>query len=233
MYEVLIPGFPARCSRGFLGWSTVSLIRTTQGPVMFDTGGAGDRVTLLAALAKRGLSPADIKCVVLSHLHFDHVGNLDCFPEASILLHQQELAHFHTHRDNDPALPVLLVQGLLARNSLQLLNGELEIFPNVRMILTPGHTLGHCSLELHLDGKVHILAQDAVKTRADIGAGEPGQAIDPVLARQSLARIVAIADVIVPGHDAILTRVGGFLPEVGSQIELITTHDNRSHQLEA
>lgn len=209
MYEILLPGFPGYSSRGFLGWSTVLLLQTPDGPALFDTGAAGDRPALLAALAARGIAPSDIRTVVLSHLHFDHVANVECFPAAEVVIHQDELAHFHDRMGKDPALPVHQIRGMLADCRLQLINGELEVLPGCTMIRTPGHTAGHCSLVLERDGQTHVLAQDALKHRGEAETGEATGAFMPAEAARSIARILALGDVVVPGHDAPLRLSGG------------------------
>ena len=43
-----------------------------------------------AVLAKVELQPKDVKTILLTHLHFDHVGNIDAFPDATILLQRYE-----------------------------------------------------------------------------------------------------------------------------------------------
>lgn len=222
-YDILLSGLPGRTSRGFLGWSTVILLHTEGGPVLFDTGAPGDRPGLLKALAARSIAPADIRTIILSHLHFDHTGNLDCFANAQVVLHQKEYGYFLDHGQTDPAMPLLLVKGLFAERTVQLVHGEIEPVGGVRMLLTPGHSGGHCSLEVTVDGARHILAQDALKSRHDLTDAEPTGAFDAVEARRSIDRIIAIADVIVPGHDVPLSRRGDvFVPgdPVACRVEL-------------
>jgi N-acyl homoserine lactone hydrolase len=64
----------------FIGLANLSLIRTDEGPLMFDVGHAVNRDGLIDGLAKRGLKPADIPRIFLSHLHVDHVMNIDLWP---------------------------------------------------------------------------------------------------------------------------------------------------------
>lgn len=234
MYEVLIHGFPGRTPRGFLGWSTTVLLHTSGGPVLFDTGAAGDRPGLLAALAHRGIAPSDIGTIVLSHLHFDHIANAECFPNAELVLHQAELSYFYDERGRDPALPVFQIEGMLARSKLQLIHGELELFPGVQLLRTPGHTAGHIGLACRHDGATHVLAQDAIKHRIDARNGTTAAAHDHEAAAASIARIMAIADVIVPGHDMPLRIAGGTVtPTTPLRTEIVSTIDDRVFVLEA
>ncbi|MDV3253727.1 MBL fold metallo-hydrolase [Devosia sp. BK] len=226
MYEILIHGFPGRTSRGFLGWSTSVLLHTAGGPVLFDTGSSGDRPALLAALENRGVAPGDIGTIVLSHLHFDHIANVECFPNAELVLHQTELMYYYDQRLVDLALPVFQIEGMLARCKLQLIHGEIELFPGVQLLHTPGHTTGHISLALQWAGQTHILAQDAIKHRVDARTGQTSGAHDTAAAVGSIARIMAMADIIVPGHDVPLrisdagvTPTGPLHTEIASTID--------------
>ncbi|HTJ56074.1 MAG TPA: MBL fold metallo-hydrolase [Devosiaceae bacterium] len=232
-YHVLIPGLPARSSRGFLGWSTVTLLETAEGPVLFDTGTAGERAALLSALAVHGLDPAQIRQIVLSHLHVDHVGNVECFPRAELIIHQDELTYFYEQQGRDAAMPTYLIEGMLARSKLQLIHGELEILRGVRLLQTPGHTGGHCSIAFSSGGRAVVLAQDAIKNRVEAATGDSIGAFDPEAARNSIRRIMSMAELVVPGHDGVLTVQDGQVVSVaGGRVELTRATDGQTLVME-
>lgn len=54
--------------------------------ILVDTGGPWDRDFLLSKLKERGLSPADVSFVVGTHGHSDHVGNLNLFTRATVVV---------------------------------------------------------------------------------------------------------------------------------------------------
>ncbi len=68
-------------------------------------GHVGRRVVLLEALERRGLEPADIDVVVLSHAHWDHAQNLDVFDAARIIVHTDERRYAAAPHGNDWATP--------------------------------------------------------------------------------------------------------------------------------
>lgn len=232
-YEILIPGFPARSARGFLGWSTIVLLKSAEGYALFDTGGSGDRPGLMTKLAEHGVDRKDIRTVILSHLHFDHVGNVECFPRAEILLHQAEFDYVREHMDDDPAIGRFQVEGLLRSPQLTLVSGEIDVLPDIRMISTPGHTGGHVSLVMTVDDKCIVLAQDAIKHRGEIETGMPVGAFDEDAGCASIRRIVDMADIIVPGHDGPLVMDKGRIVATSPvNTEIILTLDGRRIAME-
>ncbi|WP_353476153.1 MBL fold metallo-hydrolase (plasmid) [Salipiger sp. H15] len=200
-YEILLSGFPGSISRGYLGWSTVSLLHTPEGPVLFDTGAHNDRPGLMAALRERGLDPEEIAAILPSHLHFDHIANAECFPNARLLLHEDLLDAFERYGPQDPAMPIFLVRQMLGAMPVAMLRDEPELWPGVRILRTPGHCEGHISLLLDRGEARTVLAQDAVKHRGELASGVSDMARDPVAARASIRRIRDLAEVVVPGHD--------------------------------
>lgn len=205
----LMNGFPGKSSRGWLGWSSVVLVTDGKRNVLFDTGSCNDRPVMLQRLTNLGLSPEQIDWVVLSHLHFDHISNVDLFPYAKIALHIKELEHVQSAVEKDLAVPACYVDYLRNSGRLTLIKAEQELFPDWQVIETPGHTPGSISLKLMIDNHCYILAGDAVKSRFELKSGQVEVAFDKELATQSLLRIRKEADIIIPGHDLNLSFCDG------------------------
>ncbi|MGH9358922.1 MAG: MBL fold metallo-hydrolase [Terriglobia bacterium] len=72
-------------------WRSASSVLLTGGgePVLVDTGMPHDASRLVAALARRGFAPDDIRCIVNTHFHLDHVSNNCLFPRSVIYATQQ------------------------------------------------------------------------------------------------------------------------------------------------
>jgi len=112
-------------------------------------------------LATIGLAPRDIDVVVQSHLHFDHAGGLAWLSHAPILVQREELAFAR----NPPVYQRLIyVQRDFDMDlDWRELDGEHDVFDDGRLVVipTPGHTRGHQSLLVRLDGGTVFLLADA------------------------------------------------------------------------
>ena len=84
--DVLLPSFPGRADRGFLGGSNVIIIKRLGSMMLKDTGCYGDRPVLLSALASNSIEPMTISTVLITHLRYDHCLNLVVFPQAKIII---------------------------------------------------------------------------------------------------------------------------------------------------
>jgi N-acyl homoserine lactone hydrolase len=114
--------------------------------------------TLEAQLAEIAVKPGDIDFVAISHTHGDHVGNVDLFPEATVLMQEAEVSWAFAG-GKAPFAP---------RDNIEKLNGDRDVFGDGSVVIlsTPGHTPGHQSLLVTLPrtGAV-LLTGDAVHFR--------------------------------------------------------------------
>ena len=143
---------------------TCYLIVHPKGTLLFDTG-LNDRIvgrplyenvlegygqvkfnTLSGQLADLGISPSGIDYLVLSHYHWDHVGNASDFSGATWLVYKGD----HDQMFGVPAhsYPWFGQYAALEHSKTKMLSGDYDVFGDgtVRVIATPGHTEGHCSL---------------------------------------------------------------------------------------
>ena len=194
----LFYGIGGSSERGWLGWSTVVLIQDNGRNLLFDTGAFNDRPGLLMKLADHHLSPDDIDSVIISHLHFDHIGNIDLFKKAKWYIHQEEIEE--SGKPGDPVPEPYRLWILRQPNLIVVRKPRMGIMSGIEMIHTPGHTKGSCSLLAVYDKKRILLCADAIKSREDI-LGTP-------FYLSSLGRMVGIVDYIIPGHDCPLLPDG-------------------------
>ncbi|QMU78203.1 MBL fold metallo-hydrolase [Streptacidiphilus sp. PB12-B1b] len=176
------------------------LVDGDDGLTLVDVGWAKAPGVLLAALAELGRKPGDIKRIVLTHAHPDHVKGAAELRErtgAAILIHQADAAWLEAGRvpaegrsgavgrliDRIPALHWTPVtpDGLLTDD--QLIEGS----DGLRVVHTPGHTPGHIVL-VHEPSRT-VLLGDAVFHRGELALGPAALAADPQLRGGSLAKL--------------------------------------------
>ncbi|QIP88094.1 N-acyl homoserine lactonase family protein [Streptomyces sp. Tu 2975] len=142
------------------------LVQHDQGLILFDTGiGSADSGTeahyrprrrpLQEALSAAGATLDEISLVVNCHLHFDHCGGNPLLGGKPILVQDVELA---TARRGDYTVDELVD---FPGATYEEIAGEAEIRPGVRIVPTPGHTLGHQSLVVRQGDGTVILAGQA------------------------------------------------------------------------
>ncbi len=166
-------------------------------------------------IRRLGFETDDVRCVVLTHLHTDHVGGLRHFPGARILVTRREwevasglrgrLRGFLNHR-----WPAWLRPELVEYESHPMGPFErsrvLTAAADVVLVPTPGHTEGHQSVVVRQAGTMFFLAGDAAYTeRLMLDGRIDGVARDERAAYQTLERIRTFSrqepTVFLPAHD--------------------------------
>jgi len=198
-------------------------------------------MNLATQMRRHGLEPEDVQCVVLSHLHYDHTGDLRAFPQARLLLTRREWQAgrslfrrwrgYRPQEYEDLALTPLEFPSYDEFASKSALEGKygLDLLEDGSLVLVPtfGHTVGHQSLLVFLPGGVALLAGDAAYTRENyaIPAAQPyphssQSAWRSLIGLRALFKGDASA-MIVPAHDASMLQ-GVHRPDVVFDSELIT-----------
>jgi N-acyl homoserine lactone hydrolase len=129
--------------------------------------------TLRSQLDELGVAPGDVDLLGLSHLHIDHVGNLDLFGGATVLLQQAEYdAGFGPHAEALTLIPE--TYAALDREQVQTVDGDHDVFGDGSVVLValPGHTPGHQGLLVDLpDAGPILLATDIAYSARDYADG--------------------------------------------------------------
>jgi glyoxylase-like metal-dependent hydrolase (beta-lactamase superfamily II) len=178
------------------------------------------------ALREVGLEPDAIDVVVMSHLHFDHSGGTirrgaggalePVFRRARHVLQAREWEDAtHPHERNRASYLAENIFPLQESGLLQIVDGETEIAPGVRVVPTPGHTAGHQSVLLGPPGDPRAIflgdvAPTAVHTRLPFVMGydlDPARTVETK--RTLFQRAIAEDWIVLWGHD--LEHEGGHL----------------------
>lgn len=204
-------------------------IEDTDGVLLIDTGLPRSWPVLMDALAELDLAPEHLRAVVLTHAHFDHVGNarraqrdlgLDIWAHPGD--HQLAAHPYHYAHERPRALyPVryprgIRVLGTMAAAGALRVRGVhdvramapgsvLDVPGRPRVVFSPGHTFGHCAL--HLPERDVLITGDALVT-LDPYTCEVGPQIVARAAtadsRQALTSLGALAEtgagLVLPGH---------------------------------
>lgn len=151
--------------------------------------------TIAAQFADIGLTAADVGTVVLSHAHFDHVGNASLFRHAAWRIQRREHeAMFGPDAAGHGYEPSLYRD--IERAKVELMDGDCDLFGDgsARVVSTPRHTPGHCSVLVRLPktGPV-LLSGDVAHFRANWERRRaPSMNADVEASRRSMDRVEAI-----------------------------------------
>jgi N-acyl homoserine lactone hydrolase len=170
-------------------------------------------------LRARGVDPKSVRLVVMTHLHIDHASGVSQFPDATFVVTRREwesattgpgLRRGYVTRQFDHAFDWRTVDFDGPDVSSYVSFGRsLDLFGDgsVRLLYTPGHTLGHMSVAVRLrDGDLLIAADSIYTMRTLRESVMPYGAHDEHEFRRSLREVQRFEEqrpgaVIVPGHD--------------------------------
>jgi glyoxylase-like metal-dependent hydrolase (beta-lactamase superfamily II)/predicted membrane-bound spermidine synthase len=212
------------------------IVRSNERTLLVDTGSDDvdearrrgiERFALpLERLQQLGISPLEVTDVILTHAHWDHMGNLAPYRNAKIWIQEAELEHAGSRvseeRPRRSGMRLEHVQQLLDAESegrLVRVRGEAQPAPGIQLRLSGGHSPGSQYVLVNApDGPV-VIAGDAAYIYENIQWHEPiGSAGDHDANLRAIREMHGLAVspfFILPGHDP---RVMDWFPEVSKGI---------------
>jgi glyoxylase-like metal-dependent hydrolase (beta-lactamase superfamily II) len=162
---------------------TVLAVRTGGRLVLIDAGTGGGQTggpkagLLSQSMAAAGLDPKDVKTIILSHFHGDHIFGLmakdtneETYPNVEIIVPAAELKWWTQPVESIPQPRQGLAKRIQATlpnwKNVKQVDGEAEVAPGIRALPAHGHTQGHTAHLISSGGAQLIATADATNIQA-------------------------------------------------------------------
>lgn len=161
--------------------------------IIIDAGDRSERENVKMFL-KTVIDPEKIDIIILTHLHYDHIGNIDLFPNAKIYAGAQEIMDFKKDAlgtcINDEMITYLQKKELIP------LPDEVDV---LKIIPTPGHTKG--SVCVWYASKKILFSGDTIFDKRILGRTDLPTSDPDVMARTLITLSRYPYEILCPGHD--------------------------------
>jgi glyoxylase-like metal-dependent hydrolase (beta-lactamase superfamily II) len=182
-------------------------------------------------LAVLGVKAEAVRTVVVSHLHYDHAGNLDLFPNAEFVIQDAEVdfatGRYMRYLPARQAFEADDVTRLVHANyagQVRFFDGDGELFPGINLHLVGGHSRGLQAVSVNTRRGLVVLASDAAHYYANITRGNPFPIVADVPqnceSHERLFRLAGSLERLIPGHDPIVTQCYPAHPDDPMIVEL-------------
>lgn len=158
---------------------------------------------IVAGLAAHGVTPDDIDLVVLTHLHFDHIGNNELFRRARFVTQRDELPQSVV-----PPLfcmfyyPEYAYKITSVMDRLTLIDGDAQVDSSVRLVKVGGHTPGCMVVMVETSLGTVCLTSDVMYNYRNLELNWPmGSFWNLPELMRGYDRVRAEANIVVPEHD--------------------------------
>jgi glyoxylase-like metal-dependent hydrolase (beta-lactamase superfamily II) len=170
-----------------------------------------------AALKMMGVDAARVQDVVVTHLHYDHAGNFDLFPAATLHLQELEMRYatgrYMCSECFRGAFDVEDVVGMVRRvyeGRVRFHDGDAQLAAGVSLHHVGGHTIGLQVVRVATRRGWLVLASDASHFYANLEQGRPFPIVwsvaDMMDGYERMRALAASPEHIIPGHDPLVMQ---------------------------
>jgi glyoxylase-like metal-dependent hydrolase (beta-lactamase superfamily II) len=188
------------------------LIRSPDGIVLVDTGlGPQPRDFMGEAESTllHQLEPESVDVVVHTHLHVDHVGWDGVFPRARYVVHRDDWSFFMAPWQTRVRPHLRRLEPLQEEGLVELVAGEMEVVPGIRVLPSPGHTPGHMHLRVEHGGEAALVLGDVAVHLEQLADPRLVYASDGDPEAAAETRIRVLSEAAGEGVPVILAHVQG------------------------
>lgn len=164
-----------------------------------------------------GAEAEKVQDIIITHLHYDHVGNFDLFPKATFHLQDREMqfatGRYMRHRCMHEAYNLADVVGMVKQvyqGRVNFHDGDATLAPGLSVHLIGGHTMGLQVVRVHTARGWVVLASDASHYYQNIEEKRPFPVVfnvgDMVEGWQRLNELADSPKHVIPGHDPAVLR---------------------------
>lgn len=177
-------------------------------------------------LRRLGVDAAHVKTVIITHAHYDHIGNLEAFPEARFVLSRREYefwtgphAHQTLFRHSVERDELAMLQRLVDAGRVDFFDRSVRPAPGVEVIEVGGHTPGQSVVRVNTTDGAVLLASDAVHYYEELMDDMPFSAVADLVEMYDafawMRHMLASGEIshVVAGHDP--TTLSRFAPVSG------------------
>jgi N-acyl homoserine lactone hydrolase len=153
------------------------------------------------ALKKIGIGCEDIEIVIATHLHWDHSAGNNLFPNAKIIVQEEEL---RLARNPFPVTIHTYINDMVKNVEYTIISGDTEITNGVHAILTPGHTYGLQGVLVQGEKQKIFIAGDTYPIFKNFQQTSPVIStlyVDIKSYYQTVKKITDLSAFVLPGHD--------------------------------